>query len=175
MPFTRTCSHINIRVYDRIRCLMSHTYVYESRCVCFWDSAFPAFPTFPVMHRAHIEAFGKLFPDDFRNQARQATSYMQHKTLSVLVSVFGSRLRVWVSGARSPYTVYPVPNPQCPIPNTQYTMPNTLYPIPYAQYTMPRTIKTLDRVPYTLYPILCVLHPMPYNLYHTPCTLYPIP
>jgi hypothetical protein len=31
-------------------------------CVAFRDEAFCVFPTFPVLHRTHLEIFGDLFP-----------------------------------------------------------------------------------------------------------------
>jgi hypothetical protein len=37
-------------------------------CVAFRDQAFPVFPTFPVLHRRHIEVFGRLLPQEFVNQ-----------------------------------------------------------------------------------------------------------
>ena len=38
-------------------------------CVAIRDNSFPSFPTFPVLHRFHLETFdGKLFPKDFQNQ-----------------------------------------------------------------------------------------------------------
>jgi hypothetical protein len=37
-------------------------------CVALRDASFPAFPTFPVINRFHLEVFGELFPDEFRNQ-----------------------------------------------------------------------------------------------------------
>ena len=37
-------------------------------CVCFRDVSFKVFPTFPVIHRSHVEAFDSLFPPDFVNQ-----------------------------------------------------------------------------------------------------------
>lgn len=38
-------------------------------CVAVQDRTFPVFPTFPVMHRMHLEIFeGALFPPDFINQ-----------------------------------------------------------------------------------------------------------
>jgi LPS sulfotransferase NodH/glycosyltransferase involved in cell wall biosynthesis len=37
-------------------------------CVALRDASFPAFPTFPVVHRFHFETFGELFPDEFFNQ-----------------------------------------------------------------------------------------------------------
>ena len=42
---------------------------YGCACVALRDSTFECFPTFPVMHRFHLEAFrGELFPVQFRNQ-----------------------------------------------------------------------------------------------------------
>ena len=37
-------------------------------CVCFRDISFKVFPTFPVIHRSHMDAFGSLFPQEFVNQ-----------------------------------------------------------------------------------------------------------
>jgi GT2 family glycosyltransferase/LPS sulfotransferase NodH len=37
-------------------------------CVALRDASFPAFPTFPVVSRFHLETFGELFPDEFINQ-----------------------------------------------------------------------------------------------------------
>jgi LPS sulfotransferase NodH len=37
-------------------------------CVAIRDRAFPNFPTFPVLHRLHLDVFGKLFPQQFFNQ-----------------------------------------------------------------------------------------------------------
>lgn len=36
--------------------------------VAFNDLAFPGFPTFPVVHRWHIQSFGTLLPKQFVNQ-----------------------------------------------------------------------------------------------------------
>lgn len=37
-------------------------------CVAVRDHSFAAFPTFPVLHRMHVEIFGEVFPPPFRNQ-----------------------------------------------------------------------------------------------------------
>lgn len=37
-------------------------------CVAIRDETFGCFPTFPVIHRLHMEVFGQLFPPEFRNQ-----------------------------------------------------------------------------------------------------------
>jgi len=37
-------------------------------CVAMHDLSFPGFPTFPVMHRWHMESFGTLLPKQFVNQ-----------------------------------------------------------------------------------------------------------
>jgi hypothetical protein len=37
-------------------------------CVAVRDKSFSCFPTFPVLHQFHLEAFGKLFPCEFINQ-----------------------------------------------------------------------------------------------------------
>ena len=36
--------------------------------VCMNDLSFPGFPTFPVVHRTHIDIMGEMFPKDFINQ-----------------------------------------------------------------------------------------------------------
>lgn len=42
---------------------------FGAACVAFRDQAFPVFPTFPVLHRFHLEAFGgELLPQQFINQ-----------------------------------------------------------------------------------------------------------
>ena len=37
-------------------------------CVAVRDRSFSCFPTFPVLHQYHLEAFGELFPSEFINQ-----------------------------------------------------------------------------------------------------------
>lgn len=37
-------------------------------CVAVRDHSFAAFPTFPVLHRLHLEVFGEVFPRQFKNQ-----------------------------------------------------------------------------------------------------------
>ena len=37
-------------------------------CVAIKDKSFDVFPTFPVINRLHFKIFGKLFPDEFKNQ-----------------------------------------------------------------------------------------------------------
>ncbi|KAI8466967.1 MAG: hypothetical protein J3K34DRAFT_524121 [Monoraphidium minutum] len=37
-------------------------------CVAFRDASYPVFPTFPVMHRRHLDVFGDLFPRQLINQ-----------------------------------------------------------------------------------------------------------
>ena len=41
---------------------------FGAACVALRDVTFPGFPTFPVMHRWHIEKFGVLIPKQFVNQ-----------------------------------------------------------------------------------------------------------
>lgn len=36
--------------------------------VAFRDAAFPAFPTFPVVHQYHLHVFGELLPPELINQ-----------------------------------------------------------------------------------------------------------
>ncbi|GAQ83776.1 hypothetical protein KFL_001610170 [Klebsormidium nitens] len=44
--------------------------VYGFGCVALNDISFPGFPTFPIMHRTHMDAFGgvNIVPDAFTNQ-----------------------------------------------------------------------------------------------------------
>ena len=37
-------------------------------CVCIKDTTSPNFPTFPIVHRKHIELFDEIFPEVFVNQ-----------------------------------------------------------------------------------------------------------
>lgn len=37
-------------------------------CLTFDDRACPRFPTFPVLHRTHLDIFPDVFPDAFVNQ-----------------------------------------------------------------------------------------------------------
>ena len=41
---------------------------YGAACVAFKDSSFPGFPTFPVIHRFHMDVFGTMLPHQFVNQ-----------------------------------------------------------------------------------------------------------
>eukprot|EP00980_Cylindrotheca_fusiformis_P023412 scaffold10472_cov126-Cylindrotheca_fusiformis.AAC.7 len=41
---------------------------FGAACVAMNDLAFPGFPTFPVLHRWHIQNFGSLLPKQFSNQ-----------------------------------------------------------------------------------------------------------
>ena len=42
---------------------------YGCACIAIQDESYPAFPTFPVIHRLHLEVFNsKLFPPEFKNQ-----------------------------------------------------------------------------------------------------------
>lgn len=41
---------------------------YGAACVAFNDLNFPGFPTFPVIHRFHMEVFGTMLPHQFINQ-----------------------------------------------------------------------------------------------------------
>lgn len=70
-------------------------------CVAIRDIANANFPTFPVMHRFHLDAFGELFPPEFRNQHGDpflyevyrrwgASCYTEHATLTNAVGGFGT-------------------------------------------------------------------------------------
>ena len=41
---------------------------FGAACVALYDESFPGFPTFPVVHRWHVEAFGTILPRQFVNQ-----------------------------------------------------------------------------------------------------------
>jgi hypothetical protein len=41
---------------------------FGAACVAMNDLSFPGFPTFPVLHRWHMQAFGSLLPNQFANQ-----------------------------------------------------------------------------------------------------------
>jgi glycosyltransferase involved in cell wall biosynthesis/LPS sulfotransferase NodH len=37
-------------------------------CIAFRDVCYPGFPTFPVIHRSHVELFSRILPHEFINQ-----------------------------------------------------------------------------------------------------------
>ncbi|CAJ0844825.1 3796_t:CDS:2 [Entrophospora sp. SA101] len=54
-------------------------------CVCLKDNTSPNFPTFPVVHRKHIELFGEIFPKEFVNQDADPYLYELYRRNSIVV------------------------------------------------------------------------------------------
>ncbi len=55
----------------------------------FWDLTFPNFPTFPIIHRAHLDCFGRLFPAGFENANQAGDPYL----FALYEAVGAARLR----------------------------------------------------------------------------------
>jgi hypothetical protein len=57
------------RIVSRFRLIAKREGLpFGAACVAMNDLSFPGFPTFPVIHRWHIEHFGALLPKQFSNQ-----------------------------------------------------------------------------------------------------------
>jgi glycosyltransferase involved in cell wall biosynthesis len=59
--------------YQEVKCLFKNIAEKNKTpfgigCVSLKDITSPNFPTFPIVHRKHIELFGEIFPNDFVNQ-----------------------------------------------------------------------------------------------------------
>lgn len=70
-------------------------------CVAFTDITFPGFPTFPIIHRTHMDIFsGRVVPDDFINQDGDPFLYQLYRrwNCSVMVPL---RISNTVGGPRS--------------------------------------------------------------------------
>ena len=75
-------------------------------CVAFDDTTFPAFPTFPVMHRKHMEIFdGLMLPDVFINQDGDPYLYDVYRRWGASIIVRGCQLSNGVGGTNSPRLV----------------------------------------------------------------------
>ncbi|KAJ3562199.1 hypothetical protein NP233_g9726 [Leucocoprinus birnbaumii] len=68
-------------------------------CVSFTDLSFPGMPTFPIIHRSHMEAFdGEVVPDTFINQDGDPFLFQLYRCWGTSV-MFSCRLRNGVGGS----------------------------------------------------------------------------
>lgn len=68
-------------------------------CVVFTDTSFPGMPTFPILHRTHLDIFGgEVIPDHFINQDGDPFVYQLYRRWGCSV-MFDSRIRNNVGGS----------------------------------------------------------------------------
>jgi nucleoside-diphosphate-sugar epimerase/glycosyltransferase involved in cell wall biosynthesis len=68
-------------------------------CVVFTDTSFPGMPTFPILHRTHLDIFdGEVIPDHFINQDGDPFIYQLYRRWGCAV-MFDSRIRNNVGGS----------------------------------------------------------------------------
>ena len=67
-------------------------------CVCLNDISFPGFPTFPVIHRWHINVFKTLLPKQFVNQGGDPYLYELYSRFNAACFVSGCRLENTIGG-----------------------------------------------------------------------------
>jgi len=67
-------------------------------CVALNDLCFPGFPTFPVMHRWHMDTFGTLLPKQFVNQGGDPYLYELYSRFNAAEFVLSSRLVNTIGG-----------------------------------------------------------------------------
>jgi len=68
-------------------------------CVVFTDTSFPGMPTFPILHRTHLDIFdGEVIPDHFINQDGDPFIYQLYRRWGCAV-MFNSRIRNNVGGS----------------------------------------------------------------------------
>ncbi|KAH7098633.1 NAD-dependent epimerase/dehydratase [Auriculariales sp. MPI-PUGE-AT-0066] len=71
-------------------------------CCAFTDISFPGMPTFPVVHRTHLDIFdGKLIPDVFVNQDGDPYLYQLYRRFGAS-QMLPLRIRNGVGGSSSP-------------------------------------------------------------------------
>jgi nucleoside-diphosphate-sugar epimerase len=69
-------------------------------CVAFVDDAFPGFPTFPVLHRAHADVFGgRVIPASFANQDADPFLFQLYRAFGAAAMEPAARLANTVGGA----------------------------------------------------------------------------
>ena len=71
-------------------------------CVAIRDDSFQTFPTFPVMHKVHLDIFGELFPPEFRNQHGDPFLYEIYRRWGASRYTKTARLNNTVGGAAQP-------------------------------------------------------------------------
>ncbi|TFY59640.1 hypothetical protein EVG20_g7712 [Dentipellis fragilis] len=68
-------------------------------CVAFTDTSFPGMPTFPIVHRNHMDVFqGEVIPDSFVNQDGDPFLFQLYRRLACS-RMFSSRIRNNLGGS----------------------------------------------------------------------------
>ena len=68
-------------------------------CVVFTDTSFPGMPTFPILHRTHLDIFdGEVIPDHFINQDGDPFIFQLYRRWGCTV-MFDSRIRNNIGGS----------------------------------------------------------------------------
>lgn len=62
------------------------------------DLSFPGFPTFPVLHRWHMQAFGSLLPHQFANQGGDPYLYELYSQFNAADFSPSSRMENTIGG-----------------------------------------------------------------------------
>ena len=84
------------RKFEETRC-KNPCLPFGAACVAFNDISFQGFPTFPVVHRFHLETFKSLLPRQFVNQGGDPYLYSLYSRFNA-VSFSSSRLRNTLGG-----------------------------------------------------------------------------
>lgn len=71
---------------------------FGAACVAFNDVTFPGFPTFPVIHRWHMDHFSDLLPSQFVNQGGDPFLFELYKRWNASTIVEDTRLENTVGG-----------------------------------------------------------------------------
>lgn len=71
---------------------------YGAACVAMNDLTFPGFPTFPVVHRWHVQHFGSLLPKQFANQGGDPYLYELYSRFNAADFEVGCRLLNTIGG-----------------------------------------------------------------------------
>lgn len=71
---------------------------FGAACVALMDESFPGFPTFPVIHRWHIQHFTSLLPKQFVNQGGDPYLFELYSRFSASSFAIGCRLENRIGG-----------------------------------------------------------------------------
>jgi glycosyltransferase involved in cell wall biosynthesis len=71
---------------------------FGAACVAMKDLSFPGFPTFPVLHRWHLQHFGSLLPKQFANQGGDPYLYELYSRINAAAFEVSCRLENTIGG-----------------------------------------------------------------------------
>lgn len=88
-------------VHDAFRCIAEDKRLpFGFGCVAMADTAFPGFPTFPVLHRTHADVFsGRIFPTTFKNQDADPFLFQLYRAFDAARMEPRARLNNTIGGA----------------------------------------------------------------------------